>query len=88
MPASKSRIILTGFSGTGKSVAGPIIAERLGWRFIDTDEAVERGSGKSILEIFRDEGEEAFRDREADARVRLLGGGRRRGHRRRRGTMW
>jgi shikimate kinase len=47
-----SRIILTGFSGSGKSAAAPVIAEKLGWRVADTDEIVERTAGKRILEIF------------------------------------
>jgi 3-dehydroquinate synthase len=62
-----SRIVLTGFSGTGKSAVGPLLAERLGWTLVDTDQVVEERAGKRILDIFRDEGEEAFRDLEADA---------------------
>ncbi|HEY7465635.1 MAG TPA: shikimate kinase, partial [Dehalococcoidia bacterium] len=62
-----TRIVLTGFSGTGKSAAAPLIAHRLGWEVADTDEAVERETGKPILDIFRDEGEEAFRDWESRA---------------------
>jgi 3-dehydroquinate synthase len=67
-PAERpSRIILTGFSGTGKSLAAPIIAERLGWGVLDTDPLIEEQTGKGILDIFRDEGEEAFRDYETEA---------------------
>ncbi|MEO7334363.1 MAG: 3-dehydroquinate synthase [Gemmatimonadales bacterium] len=62
-----SRIILTGFSGTGKSVVGPILAERLGADLVDTDSLIELEAGKSILDIFRDEGERAFRDLESRA---------------------
>ena len=62
-----SRIVLTGFSGTGKSVVAPIVAARLGWAAVDTDPLIERAAGKGILEIFRDEGEERFRDLEAEA---------------------
>jgi shikimate kinase len=65
MPDRPQRIILTGFSGTGKSAVAPSIAKDLGWDVIDTDEIVEREARKSILEIFRDEGEEAFRERES-----------------------
>jgi 3-dehydroquinate synthase len=67
MSARQPIIILTGFSGTGKSATAPIIAAKLGWQFFDTDEAVERDAGKQILEIFRDEGEDAFRQRESSA---------------------
>jgi 3-dehydroquinate synthase len=61
------RIILTGFSGTGKSVVAGIVATSLGWQARDTDEMVEREAGKPILEIFAGEGEEAFRERESRA---------------------
>ncbi len=62
-----SRIVLTGFSGTGKSAVGPLLAGRLGWKFVDTDEVIEKRAGKRILEIFRDQGEDAFRELETTA---------------------
>ncbi len=62
-----SRIVLTGFSGTGKSVVAPILADQLGWEVIDTDPLIEERAGKRILEIFRDEGERRFREMEAEA---------------------
>ncbi|TMB98425.1 MAG: 3-dehydroquinate synthase [Chloroflexi bacterium] len=68
-----SRIVLAGFSATGKSAVAPIVAARLNWRWIDTDELVEKRAGKSILDIFRDEGEEHFRDLESVV-LRELGG--------------
>jgi 3-dehydroquinate synthase len=67
MSSPTSRIILTGFSGTGKTAAGPLLAKRLGWELLDTDAIVEARAGKRILEIFADEGEEAFRELEAEA---------------------
>ncbi len=67
-PTSRSaRIILTGFSGTGKTAIGPLIAERLGWALLDTDAIVEERAGKPILDIFREQGEERFRDLESEA---------------------
>jgi 3-dehydroquinate synthase len=73
-PANQpSRIILTGFSGTGKTAVGPIIAERLGWKLLDTDGIVERRARKSIPEIFRDNGEERFRELEAEALATACG---------------
>src|SRR5688572_16407535 len=65
--ANYSRIILTGFSGTGKTAVSPILAERLNWELVDTDRIVEERAGKAILEIFRDQGEDHFRNLEADA---------------------
>jgi 3-dehydroquinate synthase len=67
MPDRRQRIVLTGFSGTGKSAVAPLIAKSLDWDVVDTDEIVEREAGKAILEIFRDEGEGAFRERESAA---------------------
>jgi shikimate kinase/3-dehydroquinate synthase len=62
-----ARIILTGFSGTGKSAVAPIVAAHFGWQVIDTDPIIEKRAGKPILDIFRDDGEAAFRDLEAEA---------------------
>ena len=62
-----TRIILTGFSGTGKSAVGPLVAKQLGWVFVDTDYVVEKRANKRILQIFADDGEQAFRDLESEA---------------------
>ncbi len=62
-----SRIVLTGFSGAGKSVVAPLLARHFGWDIVDTDDLVVARAGKSILDIFRDAGEDAFRDLEFDA---------------------
>lgn len=67
------RIVLTGFMGSGKSTVGPILAERLGWRFADADDVIAAEAGCSIPEIFAREGEAAFRDRERAAIARLAG---------------
>jgi len=57
----KRRIILIGFSATGKSTTGRLLAERLGWRFVDTDDEIVQRTGKAIRAIFHGEGEDAFR---------------------------
>ena len=57
-------IALIGFMGTGKSVVGQALAQRLKWDYLDTDAEVEREAGKSIPQIFSLEGEAAFRARE------------------------
>ena len=59
-----TKIILTGFMGTGKTAVGQELARRLGYTFVDTDEMVEKDQKKSIGEIFEKEGEEAFRSYE------------------------
>jgi len=55
------RIILTGFSGTGKTEVARLVAERLGWQAVDSDDAIVEAAGKPIPAIFRDDGEERFR---------------------------
>ena len=63
--AVRRNIYLTGFSGTGKSHSGRIAAETLGMEFVDTDELVERRTGKPIPKIFEEDGEARFRDIES-----------------------
>ena len=70
------RIVLTGFMGSGKSTVGPIVAQRLGWNFVDVDDVIAAEAGCSIPEIFRDEGETEFRKRERETIARFLSGGR------------
>ena len=55
------RIVLTGFRGTGKTEIGKVLASRLNVPFIDTDDLVETSTGRSIPDIFHDDGEERFR---------------------------
>ncbi len=57
----KSLIYLAGFMGSGKSTIGPILANTLGFEFVDIDRFVEKKAGKRIIEIFTTEGEQAFR---------------------------
>ena len=64
MPTSYS-LILTGFMGTGKSSAGRAIAQRLGGEFVDMDSLLEAREGRSIPEIFQEDGEAYFRRLEA-----------------------
>lgn len=61
------RIYLTGFMGSGKTHTGRLLATGLGLPFLDLDEVIEAAAGKSISEIFADEGEDAFRELEAEA---------------------
>jgi len=57
-------IYLIGFMGSGKSTAGKELADTLGWSFIDLDKEVEIKAGKTINEIFSQNGEEFFRNLE------------------------
>ncbi|HUR54205.1 MAG TPA: shikimate kinase [Gemmataceae bacterium] len=56
---------LIGYRGSGKTTVGRALAARLGWDFLDADVSIESLAGKSILDIFKTEGETAFRDRES-----------------------
>jgi shikimate kinase len=71
---SPRRIVLTGFMGSGKSTVGPIVAERLGWQFLDVDTVIEAEAGAAIADIFARHGEDAFRDREHATIARLATG--------------
>ena len=57
-------IALIGFMGTGKSSVGRLLAEQLHFTLVDTDERIEERAGKSISQIFADDGEAAFRNYE------------------------
>ena len=53
--------------GAGKTTAGALLADRLGWRFVDSDRVVEARAGMSVGEIFDRRGETFFRELEAAA---------------------
>jgi shikimate kinase len=55
-------LALIGFMGTGKSCAGRVAAEHLHFTFLDTDHVIEARAGKSISDVFQQDGEPAFRD--------------------------
>jgi shikimate kinase len=63
----KSNIVLIGFMGTGKTAAGQVLATRLRRKLIEIDAIIEKTTGKSISDIFRDEGEIYFRELEIRA---------------------
>ena len=60
-------VVLIGLRGTGKSTSGRLLAIRLGWAFVDTDEVVQERAGKSIRELFEEGGEALFRQLESEA---------------------
>lgn len=67
-------LILLGFMGAGKSTVGRIVADRLGWSFVDVDAVIAQEAGRSIPELFDQEGEYGFRSREKAALARILAG--------------
>ena len=60
-------VILTGFMGTGKTTVGRLLAEKLEFEFVDTDVLIEDRAGKTVAEIFVEDGERTFRQMERDA---------------------
>ncbi len=60
-------LLLTGPMGAGKTRVGRLLARRLHWLFIDTDEQIEAASGMPIAQIFATESEAGFRSRECEA---------------------
>ena len=81
---SRPRLVLVGPPGAGKTTVGRLVADRLEVEFRDTDADIETVAGKSVAEIFYDDGEQRFRALECEAvRVALeshegvlsLGGG-------------
>ena len=59
-----TNIFLIGMMGAGKSTVGKHLAQKLGYNFLDTDPLIAQCAGKSIPEIFANDGEETFRDLE------------------------
>jgi len=60
-----NNVVLVGFMGSGKSTVGPQLAERLKRPFVDLDDVIEADAGQSVAEIFSNEGEAGFRERES-----------------------
>ena len=58
-------VFLIGMMGAGKTTVGRVLAEKLGYRFRDTDVLIEKVAGKTINEIFAEEGEDYFRELES-----------------------
>jgi shikimate kinase len=65
-PKLKHNIILVGFMGSGKTSVGIRLAERLSYRFRDTDQVLEQKAGDTINHIFSVHGEDYFRNLETD----------------------
>lgn len=66
------RVILIGPPGAGKSTIGKALANDLGRKFFDSDQEIERSSGRKITDIFLEDGEPKFRELESVEVLRLL----------------
>jgi shikimate kinase len=69
----KTNIALTGFMGSGKSAAGILVAEKLGKQFVETDYLIEMRCGKTIPQIFQEQGEISFREMEIEVIKEIAG---------------
>ena len=67
-----STIVLVGVPGAGKTTVGKLVAKNLGIDFFDSDQVIESRAGKSVSDIFTQDGEPAFRKLEHDVIVELL----------------
>ena len=69
----KTNITLTGYMGTGKTIVGQALAEKLNMNLVELDWFIEQEAGMSIPEIFTKEGEIGFREREIAAVKKIAG---------------
>ena len=67
----KRNIVLCGFMGCGKSTVGRLLAELTGYTFADSDEVIEHTEGRTIKQIFAENGEEYFRKKETETLRKL-----------------
>ena len=71
-------VAIVGYMGSGKTTVGRTLARSLGWEFVDLDRTIVKGAGRGIPEIFRESGEDHFRDLEHRALLDALDGSRER----------
>ena len=70
------RILLIGMMGAGKTTTGRLLADRLGWDYLDSDAEVLRRTGRTVPQIWHGSGEGAFRKEEAAALAEAVSGDR------------
>ena len=73
-PPQRPVLVIVGPPGAGKTTVGRVLARRLGLEFIDVDALIVERIGKSIAEMFTDEGEDAFRALEREVVAQALAG--------------
>lgn len=66
MQTPDANLYLVGFMGTGKTTVGRMVAQRLGFTLLDSDQEIERQQGRTIARIFTEDGEPAFRAMERE----------------------
>ena len=74
MSHTKTELIyLTGLMGSGKSTVAPVLAAALNFSYVDTDDEIQRHTGKTISDIFHHHGEQYFRTLERDILLNICG---------------
>jgi shikimate kinase len=71
IPADQ-HVVLVGLMGTGKTSVGRVLADRLGRRLLDSDAVIEERTGRTVRQIFADDGEPAFRALESEVLLEAL----------------
>jgi 5-deoxy-5-amino-3-dehydroquinate synthase len=64
---SPRHVVLVGLMGSGKTTVGGLVAQRLGWPLVDSDQAIEAQTGRTVREIWHRDGEPAYRALETAA---------------------
>ena len=70
--SSRRHVVLVGMMGSGKTTVGSLLAARLERDFADSDQLIEGRTGRTVREIFEDDGEDAFREIEAEVLLEAL----------------
>jgi shikimate kinase len=69
---SYDRLLLIGMMGVGKTTVGMLLAERLGWGYLDSDVQVAQATGRNVADIFSEDGEGAIRVQETRALMKAV----------------
>lgn len=62
---TERKVLLIGMMGAGKTTTGRLLADRLGWPYLDSDDEIERQTGRTVPQIWKEDGEPAFRAEES-----------------------
>ena len=71
-PSASDKVYLVGFMGSGKTTVARALGRRLGWRVIDLDEEIERREGRTVSQVFAEQGEAYFRKVEREVLLAFL----------------
>jgi shikimate kinase len=72
LTSAPRKVLLVGMMGAGKSVVGRQVASRLDWPHVDSDDQIQKATGRTVAQIFAERGEAAFRAEEAQVLAEAL----------------